>query len=355
MKIALIVPPLDQTTHFADTARHESIGDLARALDKCGHEATVINLPTTHSNARPIERLRTFLTTILKYNFDVIHDHTGRFCEIARNRRTPPILSTDHGSKSNTRFGLNLRKCSRCTTISISDFQERSYPFRTQVIHPGVDTERLAPSEATNGFLVLVDRSSHVLGAQLALRAISSLDVFGQVVIRNLDSRSHAVLVDEIRSLGATSVRVYPNVSLEQRSELLQHATALISPITRAQSFSLATTEAFSCGTPVIGFRIGSASEVVEHGVTGLLGKYFPNREQENVATLCSLIKSVKEIDRWSCRNAAIDYFNCDRMAADYVAAYLATIRQQRPTVDVRESVDLSHSGSDQQTPQDSC
>ena len=50
-----------------------------------------------------------------------------------------------------------------------------------------------------------------------------------------------------------------------------QHARATLFPIRWGEPFGLVLIESMACGTPVIGFRLGSVPEIIEHGKTGFV------------------------------------------------------------------------------------
>jgi glycosyltransferase involved in cell wall biosynthesis len=72
--------------------------------------------------------------------------------------------------------------------------------------------------------------------------------------------------------------------------------------------------EAMACGTPVIAFRRGSVSEVVEDGVTGFM---VDDEEQALQA-----IERLSELDRKGVRAGFERRFTARRMAEDYVRHY---------------------------------
>src|SRR6266542_1786140 len=72
--------------------------------------------------------------------------------------------------------------------------------------------------------------------------------------------------------------------------------------------------EALSCGTPVIARRRGSVPELVEDGVTGLIGE-----TDEELAQLCQDIGRIK---RSLCRQMAVWRFSVEAMTLGYERAY---------------------------------
>jgi len=52
---------------------------------------------------------------------------------------------------------------------------------------------------------------------------------------------------------------------------LVGAAAALLMPVEWAEPFGIVMAEALACGTPVVGFPLGSVPEVVRDGVTGYL------------------------------------------------------------------------------------
>ena len=84
--------------------------------------------------------------------------------------------------------------------------------------------------------------------------------------------RTRAYFDDEIRPLlDHPLIEFVGEIGDANKSEFLGGADALLFPIEWPEPFGLVMIEAMACGTPVIGYRHGSAPEVIEEGVTGLL------------------------------------------------------------------------------------
>jgi glycosyltransferase involved in cell wall biosynthesis len=78
--------------------------------------------------------------------------------------------------------------------------------------------------------------------------------------------------------------------------------------------------ESMACGAPVIATRFGAVPEVIEDGVTGVI----VDRWQEMGAAL----EQADAIDPQVQRRAVEERFSPQRMVADYLAAYEATIER---------------------------
>jgi glycosyltransferase involved in cell wall biosynthesis len=72
--------------------------------------------------------------------------------------------------------------------------------------------------------------------------------------------------------------------------------------------------EAMACGTPVLAYRAGAVSEVVDEGVTGMI---VDNIDHARIA-----LAQVAALDRRKVRRRFEERFTARRMANDYVRVY---------------------------------
>src|SRR6202040_2074687 len=71
--------------------------------------------------------------------------------------------------------------------------------------------------------------------------------------------------------LAGPGIEFIGEVGDAEKGDLLRGAIALLFPICWPEPFGLTMIEAMACGTPVIGFRRGSVSEVIDEGITGFI------------------------------------------------------------------------------------
>jgi glycosyltransferase involved in cell wall biosynthesis len=91
-------------------------------------------------------------------------------------------------------------------------------------------------------------------------------------------------------------------------------------PIDWPEPFGLAMIEAMACGTPVLAFRQGSVSEIIDQGVTGAI--------VDTMDEAVSMLPRVLALDRHAVRRRFEERFSATRMATDYVALYRALLEQ---------------------------
>jgi len=91
-------------------------------------------------------------------------------------------------------------------------------------------------------------------------------------------------------------------------------------PIDWPEPFGLVMIEAMACGTPVLAFRRGSVSEIIDQGVTGAI--------VDTMDEAVMMLPRVMELDRRAVRRRFEQRFSSVLMANDYVAVYRSLLKQ---------------------------
>ena len=128
--------------------------------------------------------------------------------------------------------------------------------------------------------------------------------------------------------LNDPGVEFIGEINERSKTEFLGEAQALLFPIDWPEPFGLVMIEAMACGTPVLAFRQGSVSEIVDQGVTGAI-----------VATMDEAVRMLPQVlalDRRAVRRRFEQRFSSARMATDYVALYRSLL--ERPSISERET-----------------
>ena len=94
------------------------------------------------------------------------------------------------------------------------------------------------------------------------------------------------------------------------------------------EPFGLVMIEAMACGTPVLAFRQGSVSEIIDQGVTGAI--------VDTMDEAVRMLPRVIALDRRAVRRRFEQRFSSVLMAKDYVAVYRSLLK--RPSISERET-----------------
>ncbi|MES1161024.1 MAG: glycosyltransferase, partial [Bacteroidota bacterium] len=111
-------------------------------------------------------------------------------------------------------------------------------------------------------------------------------------------------------------------VNDRQKNELLGQASALLMPIQWNEPFGIVMAEAMACGTPVLGFPLGSVPEIVFDGING-----FVCRDTDEMA---GRTKDLATLDRKKIRELAEERFSDTKIAADYMVLYTSLINRRK-------------------------
>jgi glycosyltransferase involved in cell wall biosynthesis len=205
----------------------------------------------------------------------------------------------------------------RLQGVCITEAQNRMLGGGLPVIPYGVEVGRIRFVEKPEDFLITVGRLVPHKGADRAIaiarKAGLPLVIVGDVTPYLADSEPFfrervAPHVD------GKAVVHYPHLPNAEVVELMARARAFLFPISWEEPFGLVVAEALAGGTPVIGTPRGSLPELVEHGVTGFLGK----TDEE----LAEFAVRAGDLSRAACRRRAEARFSAARMVSDYESLY---------------------------------
>jgi glycosyltransferase involved in cell wall biosynthesis len=170
-----------------------------------------------------------------------------------------------------TRFIANSRH--------VADRIRDAYGREADVVYPPVDTQYWTPAEdvaRSNAFLV-AGRLVAYKRVDVAIRAAEAAGV-------PLIVAGGGPELPRLRRAAGRNVRFVVDPSRDDLRELYRQAHALVNP--GVEDFGMTMVEAQACGTPVLAFARGGATEAVLDGVTGTL--YADPRPESLAAALRS-------------------------------------------------------------------
>jgi glycosyltransferase involved in cell wall biosynthesis len=170
------------------------------------------------------------------------------------------------------------------------------------------------PDVASDAPLVFLGRLEEIKGPHLAIE-IARRSGRRLVIAGNIPAEHQGWYDAHVAPhLDGEHVRYVGPVDDAQKNALLGQAAAFLMPILWDEPFGIVMAEAMACGTPVIGTPRGAVPEVVEDGVTGLLGK--------TVEEMSAAVAAVSRLSRRACRDRVEALYSEAAVVEGYLAVY---------------------------------
>jgi glycosyltransferase involved in cell wall biosynthesis len=242
--------------------------------------------------------------------FDLVHSHLDWLPLAFAGHCRAPLLTTVHGFSGAGILPAYVR--ARSSYVSISDADRSPELDYVATVHHGIDFGAFPFSPAGGSRLISFgrvhpDKGTHT-AIEIARRAGMPLTICGIVQDERYFEEEVAPKVD------GEQVRFLGSVGPERRAEVLGGGAALLHPIAFDEPFGLSVVEAMACGTPVVAYRRGSMTEVVDQGVTGF--------RVDTLGEAVAAVARVATIDRAGCREQARRRFGVERMVENYLRVY---------------------------------
>lgn len=252
---------------------------------------------------------------VVASEFDVIHAHVPSALAFAAFTDVPMVYTLHH-EKEHPLMRFYSHHQGRFTPVAISKRQCQLLLGRDDcaIVHHGLDVARYPVGSGGDG-VAFLGRLAPEKGPHLAIDAARAagrrIRLGGQPHWKDADFFER-----ELRGrLSERHVEHLGEVGHEAKVELLGSSAATLCPIQWEEPFGLVLIESMLCGTPPISLPLGSAPEVVEHGVTGFLAR--------DVADMARILRDeVPHFDRRACRERAAARFSRERMVRDYLEVY---------------------------------
>jgi glycosyltransferase involved in cell wall biosynthesis len=248
--------------------------------------------------------------------FDVIHDHCGFAAFAFADRIDLPVIHTLHGPFTDETSAFYARHGHKAKAVALSRYQAEQAPDQLDVVavigNPIVVDD--FPFEAEkDDYLLWIGRFNDDKGPNRAIAAAKEAGI-PLVLAGPVQPGQEDFFASEVEpDLDGSRIRYIGEVGEEKR-DLYAKARALLMPIRWPEPFGLVMTEAMACGTPVIAFPEGSASEIVLDGETGFV--------VEDEGKMAAAVGRLGEIDPERCRESARERFDVAAVAEAYEQAY---------------------------------
>ncbi|MGH6980144.1 MAG: glycosyltransferase family 4 protein [Stellaceae bacterium] len=343
MRIAQIAPLYEAVPPKSYGGTERVVSWLTEELVRQGHDVTLFASGDSKTAARlePIWPTSLRLSKVLDpmalhmvmlervrqraAEFDIIHFHLDYLPFALFLRQSTPFVTTLHGRLDLPEQQPVFTAFAAAPVVSISDSQRRPIPQAGWVatIHHGLPENSLIPNFDKGEYLAFLGRIAPEKRVDRAI-AIAKRCGMKLKIAAKIDKADRAYFESEIKHLfDQPHVEYIGEIEDSQKSEFLGRAAALLCPIDWVEPLGLVMIEAMACGTPVIVYDHGSASEVVDDGITG----YVVKNEDEAVTAVARAVK----LPRGQIRRRFEQRFTVKRMTDEYLDVYRALIEQEAP------------------------
>jgi glycosyltransferase involved in cell wall biosynthesis len=254
--------------------------------------------------------------------FDVVHDHSGFTAVAMAQRVSVPVVHTLHAPFDEQTRPFYERHGHKARLVAISRFQLRHAPAGVRVVdvvpNP-IRVEEWPFHDEKDDYLLWIGRMDPAKGAHRAIAAAQAAET--RIVLAGpVQPGQEEYFASEIEPhLDGRDVVFVGEVGGGHRKTLFARAKALVMPIRWAEPFGMVMVEALACGTPVIAFPEGAASEIVIDGENG-----FHVTDEE---AMSEAVGRLGEIDPMHCRDSVASRFDATTVADGYEAVYARAIR----------------------------
>ena len=252
---------------------------------------------------------RTVVAAIRRRAYDVVHNHAFDPPAVrSAVSLSSPVIHTLHLPPDPT-MAAALADASRSanppTVATVSESSATAWRQLTRidlVLRNGVPIDRIAWSAKGGDHLLYAGRFSAEKGAadaiDIARRAQTPIKLYGEPY----DPDYMQAEIEPHR--GEPGVTICAGVPRHELWIAMAQAAAVLCPVKWDEPYGMVASEAQAAGTPVIAYRRGALSEVIQDRHTGFL---VP---PDDVITAAKVVAQVKALSRSDCRKHAEVHLN---------------------------------------------
>jgi glycosyltransferase involved in cell wall biosynthesis len=346
LRVAMLAPPWISVPPPGYGGVESVVSVLTEALVQRGNQVTLFCAPGSRSSAQVVTLLaeshpdeierslyevdhvaRAFEAIDLAARdrrFDVVHDHCGFTALAMADRLDTPLVHTLHGQFTTSTASFYARHGHKAALVGISRAQLASAPSQlhpVRAIPNPIDVRDWPLREHKENYLLWIGRMTAEKGPHRAIAAARAAGI--PLVLAGVIQPGQQAFFDRevAPHIDGERVRFLGEISGSLKRSVFAGARALLMPIRWEEPFGMVMVEALACGTPVIAFPEGAASELVVDGHTGFL--------VEDEWAMGAAVGELPRIAARDCRAWVAEHCDVDVVAAAYESTYRSVARQR--------------------------
>lgn len=343
MKIAQVAPLRESIPPQRHGGTERVVSYVTEELVRLGHDVTLFAAGDSSTSAALSAAYPSSLRSIPKIlypdaplflllerafgtyaeDFDLIHSHLDLLGFPLTRRCRTPVLTTFYGRLDLPELIPVFEQFPELPVVSVSEAQRGPIPWINwqSTIHPGLPRSLYSMHPNPGRYLAFLGRISPDRGVEQAIDLAKRTDMPIRIAAR-VDPADRSYFERIAPLFEHPLVEYVGEITDSEKDDFLGEAYALICPVDRPDPFSLVLIEALACGTPVLAYRRGSVSEIVDHGSTGYLC--------DTVEEMANTVGWIPNIDRRRCRSAFEERFTVERMVQDYLSLYQRSMHKEK-------------------------
>ena len=254
--------------------------------------------------------------------FDVIHAHWTTIAPYFSNFTiTPTLITYAYIEKEIHEFYKT--HFPRCLPVCVSRAQAKMLGDPSiPVVYNGVDLDDIPFGEKPEDFFLIAGRMVPEKGIADAIRIATRVKA-KLVIVGHVTSHlpwSEEYFLQEVKPhIDDDKIRYIDRLAHRDLARLMSKAKAFLFPIHWDEPFGMVVIEAMAAGAPVLAYRRGAMTELIENGATG----YLVQSEEEMVER----IEQLQALDRARCRAWVQEHFSVEKMIDGYERLYQSVLK----------------------------
>jgi glycosyltransferase involved in cell wall biosynthesis len=262
-------------------------------------------------------------------NFDIIHYHIDYLhYPLSRRNYTVPHITTLHGRLDLPELQPLYNEYKEIPLISISDSQRKPLPLVNWkgTIYHGLPLSLYNIYENQGKYLAFIGRISPEKRVDRAIEIAKKTGIPLKIAAK-IGMPDEEYFESQIKPLmNDPLIEFVGEIGEKDKNEFMGNALALLFPIDWPEPFGLVMIEAMACGTPIIGWKNGSVTEILNDGVSGFI--------VESIEEAVKAVNKINSLDRTMIREVFEKKFSSFIMTKNYVEIYedLINVRSIKET-----------------------